>query len=92
MREALDPAANTGIALPNDQRLLADLCAATWCMQGAKIKVSSREEMVAKLGRSPDFASAYVLGLMDTPRRSDLQALAGERKRRVYDPYANLKA
>lgn len=92
MREALDPAANTGIALPNDQRLLADLCAATWCMQGAKIKVASREEMVAKLGRSPDFASAYVLGLMDTPRRSDLQALAGERKRRVYDPYANLKA
>jgi hypothetical protein len=67
MREALDPAANTGIALPNDRRLLADLCAPCWQPQGAKIKVESREDIVDKIGRSPDFGSAYVLALMDTP-------------------------
>jgi hypothetical protein len=69
MREALDPSQNTGIALPNDPRLKADLCAPKWKLQGKKIKVESREDIVSRIGRSPDFASAYVLGLMDTPKR-----------------------
>lgn len=67
-REALDPSQNTGIALPNDPRLKADLCAPKWKLQGKKIKVESREDIVGRIGRSPDFASAYILGLMDTPK------------------------
>lgn len=89
MREALDPANNTGMALPPDPRLLADLTAPTWSLSGATVKVASREEIIEKIGRSPDFGSAYVLALMDTPKRVTLQAMASERTaRREYDPYA----
>ena len=68
MREALDPANNTGIALPRDPRLKADLCAPKWKLQGSKIKVESRDDIVKRIGRSPDFASAVILALIDTPK------------------------
>lgn len=90
MREALDPMANSGIALPPDPRLLADLCAPTWELSGATIAVASREEIMKRIGRSPDFGSAYVLALIDTSKRSAIRAmLGGERAaRREYDPYS----
>lgn len=69
MREALEPAGNTGIALPSDPRLKADLCAPKWKLQGAKIRVESRDDIVARIGRSPDFASAVILARIETPKR-----------------------
>jgi len=93
MREALDPANNTGIALPPDSGLLADLCAPTWKLVGSTVYVSSREEILDKIGRSPDYASAYVLALMDTPKRSIIDSMYGFRsqsKRMDHDPYAHL--
>lgn len=91
MREALDPTNNTGIALPPDPALLADLCAPTWELSGATIQVASREQIMERIGRSPDHGSAYVLALMDTPKRSTLAALSARTKsRRAYDPYAAL--
>lgn len=68
-REALDPANNTGIALPPDPRLKADLCAPKWKLQGSKIRVEAREDIVKRIGRSPDFASAYILALIETAKR-----------------------
>lgn len=68
MREALDPAQNTGIALPPDTRLKADLCAPKWKLQTSKIRVESRDDIVDRIGRSPDFASAYCLALMHTEK------------------------
>lgn len=68
MREALDPDNNTGIALPPDPRLKADLCAPNWKLQGAKIRVEGREDIVGRIGRSPDYASAYILALMNTEK------------------------
>lgn len=89
MREWLDPASNTGAALPPDKRLTADLCAPTWSLSGSTLKVASREEILAKIGRSPDFGSAYVLGLMDTPKLSVLKALGTDRRKvKDYDPYS----
>ena len=93
MREALDPANNTGIALPPDSGLLADLCAPTWKLVGSTVYVSSREEILDKIGRSPDYASAYVLALMDTPKRSIVDSMYGFRsqsRRMDHDPYAHL--
>jgi hypothetical protein len=90
MREALDPTNNTGICLPPDKRLLADLCAPTWKLVGQTIAVASREEIIDKIGRSPDYASAYVLALMDTPKRSILDDMGISRPRKEYDPYAQL--
>jgi len=66
-REALDPANNTGIMLPPEPELLADLCAPKWKVQAATIQVESREEIHKRIGRSPDWASAYILALIDTP-------------------------
>ncbi len=88
MREALDPNANTGICLPPSKLLLADLCTPTWKLAGQAIQVQGREEIMKKLGKSPDYASAYVLGLIDTPKRATLRALGvANRQAPEYDPY-----
>jgi hypothetical protein len=92
MREALDPEANNGIALPPDPRLLADLCAFTWKLKGRTIYVESREEVEHRIKRSPDFASAAFLALMDTPKRQSMINLMAGGKQRGYqhdhDPMA----
>lgn len=87
MREVLDPTNNTGIALPPDRELLADLCAPTWELSGSTIYVASREQIIDRIGRSPDYGSAYVLALIDTPKRATIEAMGG-RRRKEYDPYA----
>lgn len=86
MREALDPTNNTGIALPPNPALLADLCAPTWELSGSTIYVASREQIMEKIGRSPDYGSAYVLALLDTQKRAVVEAM-GQKRRRDYDPY-----
>lgn len=90
MREALDPESNNAIALPPDDKLKSDLCAPRWSLTGAKIYVESREEIIKKIGRSPDDASAVILALIDTPRIDDVRTLnASQRsKRGEYDPYS----
>lgn len=91
MREALDPAANTGICLPPDRQLLADLCTPKWKMTGSAIQVESREEIMKKLGKSPDFGSACILALIDTPKRAAILALgAAARKVKEWDPYGGM--
>jgi hypothetical protein len=75
MREALDPSSNTGICLPPDPRLKADLTAPTWKPVGPVIQVMSSEDIQKLIGRSPDYGSAYVLALMDTPKMSMIEAV-----------------
>lgn len=89
MREALDPANNTGIELPPDNRLRADLCAPTWELAGSVVKVEGREDIHKRIGRSPDWASAYVLALMDSPKQSTVEVITGS-KRKEYDPYKSM--
>ncbi|WP_238919387.1 terminase [Achromobacter xylosoxidans] len=89
MREALDPVADNGIALPPDRQLLVDLCAPVWRLQGRTIYVESREDIIKRIGRSPDWASAYILALRETARIEDIPG-AHTRKTAAYDPYANL--
>lgn len=89
-REALDPANNTGIALPPDKQLRADLCAIHWSLQGKTIKVESREDTIARIKRSPDWASAYFLALIDTPKLSMFRTPRERAKATFYDPYEEL--
>lgn len=95
MREALEPRAaeRTGIALPPDQKLLADLCAFKWEMRGGVIKAVDRKTLVKELGRSPDYGSAAVLALAHTAKRRAALGL-GRRARRndssEYDPYRDI--
>jgi hypothetical protein len=88
LRDALDPASNTGIALPPDQRLRADLTAPTWSLSGSTIVVESKEAIVKRIGRSPDFGSAVCLALIDSPKVGDQRA--GSR-RAEWDPMQNLE-
>lgn len=86
MREALDPANNTGIALPPDRQLFADLCAPTWELQGSVIYVEGREDILKRIGRSPDWASAYILALIDTPKRRNIDAANNRANAQNYNP------
>ncbi len=61
MREALDPSSGKDIALPPDSQLKRDLCAPRWTLSGKKIKVESKEQIIKRLGRSPDRGDAVVL-------------------------------
>ena len=92
MREALDPVNNTGIALPVDRQLLTELCAPEWKPSRLPtIYVESREEIIKRIGRSPDLASAYIMALLDTPKASSFASGASPNARgSEYDPYANL--
>jgi hypothetical protein len=87
MREALDPANNTGIALPPGRQLLVELCAPTWELQGSVVYVEGREQIIKRIGRSPDQASAYILALIDTPKRRSIEA-ANKRSALDYNPLA----
>lgn len=88
-RELLDPQNNYGLALPPSKELLADLCAYTWKPKGPIIQVVSREELVAKIGRSPDYASAYVLAAIETPKIEQVLGMS-TRKTAEYDPYSQM--
>ena len=64
LRELLDPDSGENLALPNDPELLADLCALRWKMQPNGIRIESKDEMRARLGRSPDSGDALMLALV----------------------------
>lgn len=63
MREALDPSGGRDLALPPDPGLLADLCAPRWKLTASGIQVESKEDIIKRLGRSPDKGDAAVYGL-----------------------------
>lgn len=92
MRDALDPNAKVQLALPPDRALLADLCAPKWEAPRGRIKVQSRDEIVATLGRSPDYGTAAILALMHTVKEGTVvERMLGRRRgtsaRQNYDPF-----
>lgn len=89
-RELLDPSHDTGITLPPDPRLAKELCAPRWALAGMTIEVESREEIIKRIGRSPDRATAYILAAMDVPKRAAWEAAHGREDEEVlnYDPFA----
>lgn len=61
LREALDPDYNPTLALPPDRELLGDLCAPKWSIRTGRIYIESKDEIIKRLGRSPDCADALAL-------------------------------
>jgi hypothetical protein len=61
LRESLDPVHGENLALPPDSELLADLCAPRYKLTAAGILLEAKEDIVQRLGRSPDAADAVVL-------------------------------
>lgn len=91
MREALDPSNPVQIALPPDEKLLADLAVVTWELRTNGILIQPKEWFKKELGRSPDDADACVLANVNTIKvdlhpknRAKTHTTAHE-----YDPYAD---
>jgi len=62
LREALDPQSGEDIALPDDRDLRVELSAMRYKIVGGKIKVEPKEDIIKRLGHSPDRADAVALG------------------------------
>jgi hypothetical protein len=68
LRDLLDPEKGYNLALPPDQELLSDLVAPRWSMTVQGLKIEAKEDIVKRLGRSPDCGDALVLAiLVQTP-------------------------
>lgn len=63
LREALDPAQDGGsaIALPDDPELVSDLTAPRYEITARGVKIEAKDDVVARLGRSPDKGDAVVM-------------------------------
>jgi len=78
-REALNPDQDGGspIALPMDQGLVADLTAPTWepvsHKGGMAIKVESKEDVCARLGRSTDRGDAVMMAWSDGLKQANIK-------------------
>jgi hypothetical protein len=96
VRELLDPANNTGIALPSKawikgvlvdgDRLRKELVAPRWYPKGKVVHVESREEIIERVGWSPDMFVALMLAAMDIPKLSVLQAAGMREEALAYNP------
>lgn len=60
LREALDPQNGDDVALPDDPELLADLTAARWRPTLHGVQVEDKEQIKARIGRSPDKGEAVI--------------------------------
>ena len=60
LREALDPVTGQDLALPPDRKLLIDLCAAHWKLTAQGIQVEAKEDIIKRIGHSPDDGDAVV--------------------------------
>lgn len=69
MREALDPVNNSDIALPPDSELRADLCVARWKLTPGGILIESKEDLIKRIGRSPDKGDAVCLNFFNPGTR-----------------------
>ena len=94
-REALDPDTGAGIALPDDNSLIADLCAPTFTVGTKGIVAETKDEIKKRLGRSPDKGDAVIMawqngakmiefvdGKIIMPNRNRPQVVTGHEKQR----------
>ena len=66
MRDALDPESGVELALPDNREVLADLCSARYKpLMGGVVEVESKEDIKARLGRSPDVGDALLLANLE---------------------------
>jgi hypothetical protein len=60
MREALDPSTGDDLALPPDREMRADLIAPRWKLTAQGIQIEDKDEIKARLGRSPDSGESVI--------------------------------
>ncbi len=65
LREALDPANKEPLALPPGHNLKVELCAADWHIYTSGAGLEEKEDIIKKIGHSPDEADAVAMTFMD---------------------------
>lgn len=60
LREDLDPEHGATLAIPPDRELLSDLVSYRWLMKGGKIAIEKKEDMMERIGRSPDKGDSLI--------------------------------
>lgn len=61
LREALDPASGENVCLPDSRKLRVDLCTPRYKVRGGKIVIEPKEDIVKRIGRSPDYGDGVVM-------------------------------
>jgi len=77
MRELLDPSKGHDIMLPPDPQLRADLCAARFEVTVRGIKVEPKDDIKARLQRSPDRGEAVIYAGVEEREVEPQQIVAG---------------
>jgi len=54
LKEALDPAMGSKLALPPDNDLKTEICSVRWKPSGGRVQLEKKEEIIKRIGRSPD--------------------------------------
>jgi len=87
-REALDPKTGKNIALPPDTALKAALCTPLWKLSAQGIQIEAKEDIIARLGRSPDEADAVIYCSIETPKmlRTVQAMMDAQKEEDSYDP------
>lgn len=76
LRELLDPANDSVVMLPDDDLMVSDLTTPTWTINSGappKIVVEKKDDVVARLGRSPDRGDMVVMGFWLEQLRREVQ-------------------
>jgi hypothetical protein len=76
LREALDPEYEPTLCLPPDDLLISDLTTPRWSIAPGvppKIRIEGKDDVVARLGRSPDRGDAVVMALAGLHSRPPTQ-------------------
>lgn len=95
MRELLDPNFDSDIMLPPDDMLIGDLTAPRWRISsGGKIQTEAKDDIRARIGRSPDSGDAVVMAFFrasddETPSLDDIAAYGSNKF--VYTPAGRIK-
>jgi len=66
------------LALPDDQELISELAAVTWTQLASGRKVTGKDDIKKKLGRSPDKADAVMLLMAEPVGLASVKVFAGD--------------
>lgn len=94
LRELLDPANDTGIALPPEEvapGLRRELCTPKWGVHGMQVWVEGRDDIIKRLGKSPDMFSSLTLAAIEVPKRKALEAAGVRDQVLAYNPLTAMR-